>query len=78
MEDEMGTVCSTGWEKRNSYRMLVGKPEGKRQLGRSRRKCEVNIKIYLRGCGGMDWFVLAENRGQWRVLVNTVRNLRVV
>jgi hypothetical protein len=52
----------------------VGKPERKRPLGRPRRRWEDNIKIDLReiGCGGMDWIDLAQDRDQWRVLVNTV------
>jgi hypothetical protein len=65
-------------EKRNAYRSLVEKPEGKRPLGRPRRRW-VDIKMDLReiGWGGMDSFDLAEDRHQWRVLVNTVMNLRV-
>jgi hypothetical protein len=57
----------------------VGKPEGKRPLGRPRRRWEDNIKIYLQevGCGGMDWIELAQDRESWRVLVNAVMNLRV-
>jgi hypothetical protein len=66
-------------EKRNAYRILVGKPEGNRPLGRPRRRWECNIKMDLTeiGWGGMDWIDLAQDRGQWRVLVNTVMNLRV-
>jgi hypothetical protein len=65
-------------EKRNAYRILVGKPEVKRPLGRPRRSWMDNIKIYLReiGCGGMDWIHLAQDWNPWRVLVNTVMNLR--
>jgi hypothetical protein len=66
-------------EKRNGYRMLMGKPEGKRPLGRHRGRWEDNIKMDLReiGWGGMDWTDLAQDRDQWTALVNTVKNLRV-
>jgi hypothetical protein len=65
-------------EKRNAYRILVGKPEEKRPLGRPRRRCEDNIRMDLReiGWGGTDWIDLAQDRDQWRALVNTVLNLR--
>ena len=61
------------------YRVLVGKPEGKRPLGRPRRRWEDNIKMDLSvvECGGMDWIKLAEDRDSWRALVNAVMNLRV-
>jgi hypothetical protein len=60
-------------------KILVGKPEGKRPLRRPRRRWGDNNKIDLReiGWGGMDWFVVAQDRDQWRALVNTVMNLRV-
>jgi hypothetical protein len=60
-------------EKRSGYRILVGKPEGKRPLGRPRCMWEDNIKMDLReiGWGGMDWTDLAEDRDQQRALVNT-------
>jgi hypothetical protein len=66
-------------EKRNAYGILVGKPEGKRPLGRPRRRWENNIKMDLReiGLGVMDWIDLAQDRDQWRALVNTVMNLWV-
>jgi hypothetical protein len=66
-------------EKRNAYKILVGKPEGKRPLGRPRRRWEGNIKIDLRemGWGGMDWIDLAQDRRQWGALVMTVMNLQV-
>jgi hypothetical protein len=69
----------TWGEKRNAYRILVGKPEGKRPLGRLRHRWEDNIKTDLReiGWGGMDWIDLAQDRDQWRALVNMVMNLRV-
>jgi hypothetical protein len=73
-----GHVARMG-EKRNAHRFLVGKPERKRPLGRPRRRWKDNIIIDLReiGWGGMDWIDLAEDRGQWGALVNTVMNLRV-
>jgi hypothetical protein len=72
-------ACSTNGEKRNSYRIFVAKPEGKRPLGRPRRRWVDNIKMDLREIGwdGMDWIDLDEDRDQWRALVNTVMNLRV-
>jgi hypothetical protein len=78
-EDEMGRACSTNKARRNAYRILVGKPEGKRPLGRPRRRWMDIIKMDLREIewGGMDWIDLAQNRDRWRVLVNTVMNLRV-
>ena len=73
-----GHVARMG-EDRGVHRVLVGKPEGKRPLGRLRRRWEDNIKMDLQelGCRGMDWMELAEDRDRWRVLVNTVMNLRV-
>jgi hypothetical protein len=73
-----GHVARMG-KTRNAYRILVGKPEGKRPLGRPRRRWVDNIKIDLRELGwdGVDWIDLAQDRVQWRALVNTVMNLRV-
>jgi hypothetical protein len=73
-----GHVARMG-EKRNAYRIFVGKPEGRRPLGRPRRRWVDNIKMVLReiGCDGVDWVDVAQDRGHWRALVNTVMNLRV-
>jgi hypothetical protein len=62
------------------YRVLIGKPEGKRPLERPRRRCEDGIRMDLReiGCGSVDWIQLAQDRDRWRALVNTVMNLRVL
>jgi hypothetical protein len=66
-------------QKRNAYMILVGKPEGKRPPRIPRRRWVNNIKMDLREIGwdGMDWIDLAQNRDQWKALVNTVMNLRV-
>jgi hypothetical protein len=73
-----GHVARTG-ERRGAHRVLVGKPEGRRPLGRHRRRWEDNIKMDLRevGCGGADWIDLAQDRDTWRAHVYTVMNLRV-
>jgi hypothetical protein len=64
---------------RNAYRILVGKPEGKRPLRRPRRNWVDNIKMDIREMewGGMDWIDLAQDSDQWRAVLNTVMNLRV-
>jgi hypothetical protein len=66
-------------ENMNAYRILVGKPEGKRPLRGSRRRWVNNIKMDLKEIGwdGMDWIDLAQDRGQWKALVSMVMNLRV-
>jgi hypothetical protein len=66
-------------EKRNAYRLLVGKPEVKRPLGRPRRMWVDNIRMDLGGVGwgDVDWIGLAMDRNRWRALVNSVMNLRV-
>ena len=66
-------------QSRNAYRVLVGKPEGKRPLGRPRHRWEDNIKMDLTevGCVPGEWIDLAEDRGQWRAYVRAVMNLRV-
>jgi hypothetical protein len=75
----MGGACSTNGEKRNAYRLLVGKPEGRRPLGRPRCKWVDNIRMDLVevGWGDVDWIGLALDRDTWRALVNSVLNLRV-
>jgi hypothetical protein len=78
-KNEMGGVCSTDGKERGVYRVLVGKPEGKRPLGKPRRRWEDNIKMDLQdvGCGGMNWIGLAQDRDRWRVIVSAVINHRV-
>jgi hypothetical protein len=73
-----GHVARMG-EGRGVYRVLVGRPESKRPLGRPRRRWDDNIKMDLRetGIDGANWIRLAQDRVQWRAFVNTVMNLRV-
>jgi hypothetical protein len=73
-----GHVVRMG-EKRNMYRLLVGKPEGKRPLGRPRHRWADNIRMDLGevGWGDVDWIGLAQDRNKWRAVVNLVLNLRV-
>jgi hypothetical protein len=73
-----GHVARIG-ERRNAYRLLVGKPEGKRPLGRTRRRWVDNIKIDLGevGWGDVDWIGMAKDRNRWRAVVNSVLKLRV-
>jgi len=74
----VGNVDSMG-EEREVYRVLVGKPEGKRLLGRPRRRWEDNIRMDIQevGCGYMDWIGLAQDRDGWRTLAGAVMNHRV-
>jgi hypothetical protein len=74
-----GYVAHMG-EERNVYKVLMGKPEGKRPLERPRHRWEDGIRIDLReiGLGSVDWIQLAQDRDRWQVLVNTVMNLRVL
>jgi len=66
-------------KRKGVYRVWVGKPEGKRPLGRPRRRWDDNIKMDLQeeGCGGTDWIELAQVRDRWRALVKAVMNFRV-
>jgi hypothetical protein len=75
----MGGACSSNGEKRTAYKILVGTPEGKRPLGRPRRRWVDNIKMDLGEIGrnGVGWIDMAQDRDQRRALVNTVINLRV-
>jgi len=74
-----GHVVHMG-EERGVYRVLVGKPEGRRPQGRPRRRWVYNIKMDLQevGCGYMDWIGLAQDRDRWRTVVSAVMNLRVL
>jgi len=75
----MGGACSAYGDRRGVYGVLVVKPEGKRPLGRPRRRCEDNIKMDLQDAGYvvMDWIQLAQDRDRWRALVDAVMNLQV-
>jgi hypothetical protein len=76
-EDEVGLTCGT--HGRGVFRVLVGRPEGKRPLGKPMRRREDNTKMGLRerGIDGANWIRLAQDRAKWRAFVNTVMNLRV-
>jgi len=75
----MGGSCSAYGERRDIYRVLGEKPEGKRPLERPRRRWEDNIKMDFHGvgCGDMDWIELVQDREGWRALLIAVMNLRV-
>jgi hypothetical protein len=75
----MGGTCSTNGEKRNAYKLLVEKPEGRRLIGRPRRRWVDDIRMDLVevGWGDMNWICLAQDRNRRRAFVNSVLNLRV-
>jgi hypothetical protein len=77
-EDDVGGTCAGTVEGRGVYRVLIGRPEGRRPLGRHRRRWEDNIKMDLREImiDGATWIQLAQDRVQWRTFVNKVLNLR--
>ena len=78
LHNEVGHVARMG-EERGVYRVLLGEPEGRRPLGRPRRRCVDNIRMDMQevGCGYMDWIGLAQDRDRWRTLVSVVMNLWV-
>ena len=75
----MGWAYSTYGARRGVYRVLVGKPEGKRPLGRPRHRWKDNIKMALQeiGCEALDWIDVSQEKDRWWALVNAVMNLRV-
>ena len=78
-KNEMGWACGANGRGEGVYRVLVGKPEGRRPLGRPRRRWVDNIRTDVQevGCGYMDWIGLAQDRESWRTLVSAVMNLVV-
>jgi hypothetical protein len=78
-EDEVGGANSTNGEKRNAYRLLVGEPEGRRQLGRPIRRWVDNIRMVFGevGWGDVDWIGLSQDGNRWGVLLNSALNLQV-
>jgi hypothetical protein len=78
--NEVGGACGTHGRGEKVYKVLVGKPEGKRPLGRPRRRWEDEVRMELReiGLGGVDWIRLVQDRDRWRAVVSAVMNLRVL
>ena len=78
-KNEVGWACSTCWESRGVFRVLVVKPEEKRLLERPRHRCRDNSKVDLQevGCKGMGFIDVSQDRGRCRALVNAAMNLRV-
>ena len=78
-KNEIGWACGVCVRGDGSYRVLVGKPEGKRPLGRPRRRWVDNSRMDLQevGCGYVDWIGLAQDRDRWQTLVSAVMNIRV-
>jgi hypothetical protein len=78
--NEVGGECGTHGRGEKVCKVLVGKPEGKRPLGRPRRRWEDGIRMYLReiGLGGVDWIRLSQDRDRWRAVVSAVMKLRVL
>jgi len=76
---KLGWACGAYGEERGVYRVLLGKPDGRRPLGRARRRWVDNIRMDLQevGCGFIDWVGLVQDRDRWRTLVSAVMNLRV-
>jgi hypothetical protein len=79
-KNEIGAACSTYGGEESCIEVFMGKPVVKRTLGRPWRRWEDNMKMDLQevGCGGMDWIELSQDRDRWRVLVNALKNIRVL
>ena len=79
-KNDVGGAIACKGTRRGAYRVLVGKPDGKRQLGRPRHRWENNIKMELQevGWGGMDWIDLAQDRDKWRALANALMSFQVL
>jgi hypothetical protein len=77
-KNEVGKACGTYWKKKVAYRVLVGKPEGKRPLARPRGRWLDNTKMYFKEVGwrGVDWIVLAQGVNRWQAVLSAVMNFR--